>query len=121
MSIIQILITVFAIFALSRTIWQFKRGVLTFMWLLIWLVFWLSVGFVAVLPQTADMVARVVGVGRGADAVIYASLLALFYLIFRVYIKIEQVEREVTGLVRKLALDEIDVEEKKRDTSLRSR
>ena len=78
------------------------------MLLFFWLLFWLAVGFVAILPQTADMVARVVGVGRGADLVIYASLLVLFYLIFRVYMKIEQVEREVTGLVRKLALDEFD-------------
>ncbi|MBI5794306.1 DUF2304 family protein [Candidatus Uhrbacteria bacterium] len=108
MTLIQILIVVFALFALSRTVWQFKRGTLTFVWLLFWLVFWLCVGLVAVLPQTADMVARVVGVGRGADVVIYVSLIALFYLIFRVYVKIEQVEREVTGLVRKLALDEQD-------------
>ncbi len=111
MDVIQILIVVFALFALSRTVWQFKKGTLSFVWLFFWILFWLGVGFVAVLPQTADMVARVVGVGRGADVVIYVSLLALFYLIFRVYIKIEQVEREVTGLVRKLALDEL--EEKK--------
>ena len=110
MSLIQIFIIVFALFALSRTIWQFKNGALTFVWLFFWMLFWLAVGFVAILPQTADMVAKLVGVGRGADVVIYASLLALFYLIFRVYVKIEHVEREVTGLVRKLALDELDQE-----------
>lgn len=120
MTVIQLLIVVFAFFALSRTLWQFKLGTLTSGWFIFWFLFWIVVGFVAILPQTADKVAHVVGVGRGADVVIYASLLALFYLIFRVYVKIEQVEREVTGLVRKLALDELDLEEKKRDPSLRS-
>ena len=112
MTVIQLFILVFALFAITRTIFQFRQGVLTIAWLLFWIVFWIIAGFVAVLPQTTDVVARFVGVGRGADVVIYFSLVALFYLIFRVYVKIEQVEGEITRLVRKLAMDDIDDEEK---------
>lgn len=108
MSMIQVLIIVFVLFALTRTILQFKRGVVTRRWLLFWLLFWVIAGVVAALPQTADVVARFVGVGRGADVVIYASLIVLFYLIFRLYVKIEQVEGEITRLVRKLSLDDFD-------------
>jgi small membrane protein len=108
MTVIQILIVVFALFAISRTVWQFKRGSLTIAWLLFWIVFWLVAATVAVLPQTTDTVARFVGVGRGADAVIYFSLVALFYLVFRTYVKIEKTENEITKLVRKLSLDELD-------------
>lgn len=112
MSIIQVLIIVFALFAITRTIRQLKKGALTMAWLLFWIVFWLVVVIVAALPQTADALARIVGVGRGADVVIYLSLIALFYLIFRLYVKIEQVEGEITRLVRKLALDEVDESKK---------
>lgn len=111
MSIIQILIIVFALFAITRTVLQFRRGTLQLMWLLFWFLFWIGAAVVAALPQTADMAARIVGVGRGADVVIYASLLVLFYLIFRLYVKIEQVEGEITQLVRKLSLDELDKKE----------
>src|SRR3990167_8734470 len=104
MSVIQIVILLFAGFAMSRTIFQFKRGALTIAWLLFWILFWFGTGLVAVLPQTTDVIARFVGVGRVADVVIYVSLTALFYFIFRLYIKIEQVESEVTHLVRKLSL-----------------
>ena len=107
MSIIQIVIIVFAFFAITRTVFQFKRGALTIAWLLFWICFWVLAGVVAALPQTADTVARLVGVGRGADVVIYFSLVALFYLIFRVYVKIEKVETEITRLVRKLSLDDL--------------
>ncbi|MBI2472931.1 DUF2304 family protein [Candidatus Uhrbacteria bacterium] len=110
MSVIQIVILLFAGFAMSRTIFQFKRGALTIAWLLFWILFWFGTGLVAVLPQTTDVIARFVGVGRGADVVIYVSLTALFYFIFRLYIKIEQVESEVTRLVRKLSLDEFKKE-----------
>ncbi|NQV90359.1 DUF2304 family protein [Candidatus Uhrbacteria bacterium] len=110
MSIIQIVILVFSLFAITRTIFQFKRGALTIAWLLLWMLFWLAVGFVAVLPQTADALARVVGVGRGADVVIYFSMITVFYLVFRMYVKIEQVESEITRLVRKLSLDDLPKE-----------
>lgn len=108
MTIIQIFIIFFAVFAIIRTVRQFHRGVLTRMWLLFWILFWTSTGIVAALPQTTDVIAKFVGVGRGADVVIYVSLLALFYLVFRLYVKIEQVEGEITRLVRKLSLDDLD-------------
>ncbi|MBI4438290.1 DUF2304 family protein [Candidatus Uhrbacteria bacterium] len=110
MSIIQILIIVFALFAVTRTVLQFKKGTVTRRWLLFWILFWLVAGIVAALPQTADTLARIVGVGRGADVVIYFSLVVIFYLIFRLYVKIEQVEGEITRLVRNRSLDELDKE-----------
>jgi len=108
MSLIQILILVFACFAITRTVLQFKQGALTIAWLLFWILFWISAGFVALLPQTADTLARIVGVGRGADVIVYLSLIAVFYLIFRLYVHIDSLENEITRLVRKLSLDELD-------------
>ncbi len=108
MTLIQILIIVSALFALTRAVFQFKKGSLTIAWLLFWIIFWMAAGIVALLPQTTDTLARLVGVGRGADAVIYLSLMTLFYLVFRTYVKIEKTEREITRLVRKLALDDTE-------------
>lgn len=108
MSIIQMLISAFALFAITRTILQFKKGAVTRKWLLFWILFWFAAGTVAALPQTTDVVARFVGVGRGADVVIYFSLVVIFYLIFRLYVKIEQVEVEITRLVRDRSLDELN-------------
>ncbi|MBI2475239.1 DUF2304 family protein [Candidatus Uhrbacteria bacterium] len=108
MSLIQIFILLFALFAISRTLRQFRQGALSIAWLIFWIVFWIVVGGVAISPQTTDVIAKLVGVGRGADFVIYISLIALFYLIFRLFGKIEDVEREITKLVRKLAVEEED-------------
>lgn len=105
MSIIQIFIVAFSIFALVRTFFQFRQGRLTRVWLAFWSAFWIIVALVGVLPKTTDIVARFAGVGRGADFVVYISLLIVFYLIFRLFIKIENLEREITLLVRKLALN----------------
>lgn len=105
MSFIQIFIIVFAAFALTRAVYQFRKRAIARAWFLFWIIFWLCAAIVAILPQTTDALARVVGVGRGADVVIYLSLITLFYIVFRIYVKIEQLEREITRLVRARALD----------------
>jgi len=108
MTIIQIFILLFALFAISRTLRQFRQGALSIVWLIFWIVFWIAVGGVALSPQTTDVVAKLVGVGRGADFIIYLSMIALFYLMFKLFGKIEDVEREITKLVRKLAIEEAE-------------
>ncbi len=117
MSLIQLFIIVFALFALSRTVRQFKKGGLTLAWLLFWVIVWIGVGVVVALPQTTDVVARFVGVGRGADLIVYVALVGLFFLVFKMFAKVESVEQEITRLVRKLAIE--DVEDKANETGSR--
>lgn len=112
MPLIQILIIGFAIFAIARAVTQVREGRLPLLWMIFWIVFWVAVSVVAWLPHTTSFVANLLGVGRGADLVVYVALLALFYLVFRLFVKFEDVEREITSLVRTLALK--DSEEKKK-------
>ena len=42
----------------------------------------------------------------------YVSIIALFYAVFRLLVRIEDVEREITKLVRTLAIQEKEAEEK---------
>ncbi len=106
MLLIQIFIVLFALFMLARTWKQFRAGRLRKRELGFWLLFWIVLGVAAVLPETTEVAAHLVGVGRGVDLAIYLALIALFYLVFRLYVKIEDVERDMTKLVRKIALDQ---------------
>lgn len=108
MTPIQILILLFALFAISRAAKQFRTGALTIAWLIFWVCFWIAVGAVTFAPQTTDALARFAGVGRGADMVVYLSLVGLFFLVFRLFIKIEDVEQEITQLVRKDAIEKVE-------------
>ena len=108
--LIQILIVAFAIFAVVRAFFRFRQGRLPLVWFGFWAFFWVIASVVTLLPQTTTVAARLVGVGRGADFVLYLSVIALFYLIFRLFVKIEDLELEITRLVRKLALEESEKE-----------
>ena len=104
MTFLQGFLLLFFLFALGRTAHQFSRRRVPAFWALAWAMVWLGAGIVVLLPQTADMLARLVGVGRGADMVMYLALVLLFYLLFRLYAKLEGMEREISVLVRKIAL-----------------
>jgi hypothetical protein len=110
MSIIQIILISFAAFALSRVVLNWKRGALTLAGLAGWTAFWIAAAAVVIRPETASALARFLGVGRGADVVIYLALVAAFFLLFRLFAKIEAIERQLTKLVRMLALKDVNDE-----------
>jgi hypothetical protein len=47
---------------------------------------------------------------RGADFILYASVVLIFILIFRIFIMLEQMERKLTDLVRREALRDLPKE-----------
>ena len=101
----------FIILAVVAIIWwrlyqRWRQAELTTLEFASWFGLWLVVGVVVLLPQVASYLAAVVGVGRGSDLVTYLSLVLIFYLLFKIFIKQEKLERQLTSLVRSLSLKE---------------
>lgn len=111
MFLFQILAVIFILFALSRTILQFREGKLRLGWFVVWNIFWIAVGIVVLRPETTSFLARLVGISRGADLAVYLSIIALFYLAFRILVKIESLEQQITRVVRHVALEEREKKE----------
>jgi hypothetical protein len=66
----------------------------------------LAAGLLAVLwPNSTSRVARLLGVGRGADLVLYLAVVAMLVGFWMIYIRLRQLRRDVTLLVRHLALE----------------
>jgi hypothetical protein len=108
MQAIQVVLTCFAVFAVSRVLIRYRRGGLRLLHLALWLLFWAAVIVVAVHPTTTDRLANLLGVGRGVDTAMYLSLLLIFYLLFRSFAKIEDMDRQLTRVVRANALREME-------------
>ena len=101
----QIALVAFAIFASFRTWKQYQARHTSKYWFLVFGLFWTVVAAVAITPQTTDIVAKYVGVGRGADLLVYIGLVALFYAMYRVIMKQQEQSDELTELVRRLAIE----------------
>jgi len=96
---------VFVTFAASRAVLRAKDKKITIIELFFWLGIWGGLIFVVFFPNIISRVADLVGIKRGIDVIIYTSVGIIFYLIFRLYVKLEDIEREITKVVRELALN----------------
>lgn len=101
---IQIILGIFVLLVLTRVVWRYIRHEIRGRELAWWGIFWLAVGGAVVWPKTTDVVAQLVGVERGADLLVYISVLALFYIVFRILVRLERIERDITVLSRTAAL-----------------
>jgi small membrane protein len=70
-----------------------------------WLLIWSAVGVAALWPRSTLIVARALGIGRGADLVMYSSVLAMLVGFFYIYTRFRRMDRSLTLLVRRLAVD----------------
>jgi hypothetical protein len=72
-----------------------------------WTLVWAGTALIVAFPDTTSFLAHLLGIGRGADLIMYASLLIAFYLIFRIHLALDRLEQEVTAIVRAIALERL--------------
>ncbi len=103
MTLTQIFLSIFLLFALSRVYLRFRGGALSVISFLFWSgIFTLAV-VIILIPDLTSKIAEIVGIKRGADAVIYASIALLFYLVFRIHVFLEDIKHDITTIVREIA------------------
>jgi small membrane protein len=102
--LIQIIILLFSLFALSRVFLNIKNNNLERLESIFWVLFWVVAIFATALPAVLVNVANLLGVERGVDLVIYGSIVILAYMIFRLYAQITNMERKITKIVRTVAI-----------------
>jgi hypothetical protein len=69
------------------------------------LLLWTFGAIATVWPHTVGDLAHALGVGRGADLLLYMTTLSLAVVCFYMYARFRRVERQLTMLVRRLAMD----------------
>ncbi len=118
---IQIILLVFITFFLSRVYLRSKEKLIPAKMALFWTVIWLLALAGILLPSTTTQIAALFGVGRGVDIIVYLGISILFYLVFRIYVMIEDLRREVTKVVRTIALQNAAKPKKNSNTSRKNR
>ncbi len=101
---IQYLLVLAMLIALSVVWKRLREGVIGFREAILWSIVWIAAGVVVILPETTSVLARVLGVGRGVDVAVYAGIVLLFFLVFKIFIHLDRLEAKMTELVRHDAL-----------------
>lgn len=104
---LKIFLFVFVAIAVWRTWARNRRGNLSAREATIWTVLWALVLTAVFNPHATDVVAQWFGVGRGADLLIFISVVTLFALVSWLLSRVEKIEREITTVVRETALRDV--------------
>ncbi|MFZ6015919.1 MAG: DUF2304 domain-containing protein [Patescibacteria group bacterium] len=105
--LIQIFLLIGFLFALWVTLRRYRQGVITLFECLVWSLLWIGGAVVSLLPKLTEYLAAFFGVGRGVDFILYAAVAVQFFLIFKLFISHEKLERQLTKLVQEQALKDL--------------
>jgi small membrane protein len=103
----QLLLLAFVLAALARVIHSYSQRRMPMADFLFWILVWMGTASVIIFPDATSFLAHLLGIGRGADLIIYTSLLVSFYLIFRLYLVLVRLEQAITEVVRAIALQQL--------------
>ena len=71
---------------------------------LTWALVWLTAAVAIIWPGVTKMIANALGIGRGADLVLYCAVVVMMVGFLMVYVRLRRIRRELTLLVRHLAI-----------------
>lgn len=98
---ISIALVVIIVFML-RLLWQKRKNQITKNEFIFWFSFWLVSAVVIIFIKKIDSLVSTLGFsGSGIQILLYFSVATLFYFIFRVRLRIERLEQNLTKLIEK--------------------
>ncbi len=103
---VQIIVLVIIALIVVKTFKKYHSQAITVREFFLWTVFWLIVAVLFIFPDATQTAANWAGIGRGVDLIIYLALIFLFSALFFILVRLERLEKDVTKIVRKRALEE---------------
>jgi|WetSurMetagenome_2_1015567.scaffolds.fasta_scaffold603366_2 small membrane protein len=101
----QLLALLIIIFFLSRLFWQKKKNEISVVEFIFWLCFWFLAMLAIIFIHSIDEFVASLGFSSsGINILFYIGTIILFYLILKLRLRLEKIERHVTKIVREIAL-----------------
>ncbi|MDD4333342.1 MAG: DUF2304 domain-containing protein [Patescibacteria group bacterium] len=103
----QLLAGLIIIFFLVRLLWQKQKKQINANEFVFWLIFWLiALVAIASLKWLDRIVSELGFSGSGIQLLLYIAIAILFYFIFRLRLRLEKMERDITKIIREIAIKE---------------
>lgn len=91
---------------IGRLLWQKKNNQIANTEFIFWLFFWLVSGVAIIFLKNLDRLVAVFGFsGSGIEVLLYMAVVILFYLIFKLRLRLERLEQNLTKIVTEIAIN----------------
>ncbi len=112
----QWIVPLVALFYIVRLVNQYKVKKRLIKGTIFWFLFWIVVSVLAIIPDDISIgVAKMFGIKDNVNAVIFVALGFQFLFLYYLSNTVERLERKVTELVRKIAIEKSFTESKPTD------
>ncbi len=105
---LQIFISLLVILIWIKIFKQWQKNKMSLLIFSIWFVLWAAILLVFWQPDLTTYLANFLGIGRGADLIVYLSIVLIFYLIFKIFIRLDKTDKLITKMVREDAIKNAD-------------
>ncbi|PIQ76821.1 hypothetical protein COU78_00780 [Candidatus Peregrinibacteria bacterium CG10_big_fil_rev_8_21_14_0_10_49_24] len=82
------------VFRQKKTVWE----------AMLWTLFWVAIAYIAIEPDSIKYLTRVTGIKNRENAVLVTFLGILFFIVFYIIMRLEELEQRQTRIIRKMAL-----------------
>jgi hypothetical protein len=103
----QIFSIVLAAVAITKSYLGFRAKVESLQLFILWATAWIAIVVIALFPSIIDRVIFNFGSGRAGLGTFFGmALVFLFFVVYRIYLKLERIEQNLTKTIQALALRE---------------
>jgi len=115
-NVYQWVVPLIALFYVVRLVNQYKVKKRLIKGTIFWFVFWVSISILAIIPDKITVgLANVLGFKDNVNAIIFVGVFFQFLFLYYLSNTVERLERKVTELVRKIAIEQSLAEEEKKE------
>ncbi|MFH1413013.1 MAG: DUF2304 family protein [bacterium] len=91
-------------FFIIKLFWQKQKKQIQRNEFIVWLIFWLIAALLIIFLKQIDQLVSGLGfTGTGIQVIFYFGIVLLFYLIFRIRLRLARIEKNITKIVEKTA------------------
>ena len=115
-NVYQWVVPLIALFYVVRLVNQYKVKKRLIKGTIFWFIFWVSISILAIIPDNISVgLAKVLGFKDNVNAIIFVGVFFQFLFLYYLSNTVERLERKVTDLVRKIAIEQSLAEEQKKE------
>ncbi|NNF02195.1 MAG: DUF2304 domain-containing protein [Bacteroidia bacterium] len=106
LEVYQIVVPIISVVSASLIFREFIKGNNTLFETILWSSIWLGIAAIALFPDPITMfLSKTIGIKDHINAIIFIGLAISFFLHYRLFNYIKKQNRDITDLIRKIAID----------------